>query len=49
MKKRQKQRSKREFGHTAKYHHSAYWYAKNYGWTYSEATSYTAQYLDIHE
>lgn len=29
------------------YSHSAYWYAKKYGWTYSEARSYTGQYLDI--
>ena len=30
------------------YSHSAYWYAVNYGWTYSEATSLTGQYLDFH-
>ena len=29
-----------------RYRHSAYWYAKNYGYTYSEATSYTERYLD---
>ncbi len=26
--------------------HSAYWYAKKYGWTYSEKTTYTGRYLD---
>ncbi len=31
---------KREQGHTA------YWYAKKYGWTYSEKTTYTGRYLD---
>ena len=30
------------------YKHSAYWYAKNYGWTYSEATTYAERYLDYH-
>ena len=30
------------------YSHSAYWYAYHYGWTYSEATTYTGQYLDQH-
>ena len=30
------------------YRHSAYWYAYHYGWTYSEAQSWTGQYLDIH-
>lgn len=30
------------------YNHSAYWYAKNYGWTYSEAGTYTGRYLDMH-
>ena len=28
--------------------HSAYWYAKNCGWTYSEAPSLAAQYIDLH-
>lgn len=32
----------------AAYNHSAYWYAKNYGWTHSEARSYTASYWDMH-
>ncbi len=26
--------------------HTAYWYAKKYGWTYSEKTIYTGRYLD---
>ena len=30
------------------YEHSAYWYAYHYGWTYSEARTYTGRYLDIH-
>ena len=30
------------------YKHSAYWYAYHYGWTYSEAKTYTGKYLDIH-
>ena len=30
------------------YEHSAYWYAYHYGWTYSEAKTYTGKYLDIH-
>ena len=30
------------------YGHSAYWYAYHYGWTYSEAGTYTGRYLDIH-
>ena len=30
------------------YKHSAYWYAQNYGWTYSEAKSYAAEYWDMH-
>ena len=30
------------------YGHSAYWYAYHYGWTYSEAKTYTGQYLDMH-
>ena len=30
------------------YEHSAYWYAYHYGYTYSEATTYTGRYLDIH-
>ena len=28
--------------------HSAYWYAKNYGWTHSDAPSLAAQYVDLH-
>ena len=32
----------------SRYKHSAYWYAANYGWTHSEAQSYTAQYWDMH-
>jgi len=31
-----------------RYRHSAYWYAYHYGWTYSEAGSYTGRYLDLH-
>jgi hypothetical protein len=31
-----------------KYHHSAYYYAYHYGWTYSEARTYTGKYLDKH-
>ena len=31
-----------------KYHHSAYYYAYHYGWTYSEARTYTGKYLDMH-
>ena len=31
-----------------RYRHSAYWYAYHYGWTYSEAGSYTGKYLDLH-
>jgi len=30
-----------------RYGHSAYWYAKKNGWTYSEKMTYTGQYLDI--
>ena len=30
------------------YRHSAYWYAYHKGWTYSEATTYTGKYLDMH-
>ena len=30
------------------YRHSAYWYAYHNGWTYSEAQTYTGQYLDRH-
>ena len=33
---------------SAKYHHSAYYYAYNYGWTYSESKTYTGAYLDRH-
>ena len=33
---------------TRAWHHSAYWYAYNYGYTYSEKSSYTMQYLDMH-
>ena len=28
------------------YRHSAYWYAKNYGWTHSEAPTFAGQYID---
>ena len=28
--------------------HSAYWYAKNCGWTHSDAPSLAAQYVDLH-
>ena len=28
------------------YHHSAYWYFSHYGWTYSEETTLTGQYID---
>ena len=31
----------------ARYSHSAYWYAHHYGWTHSEAGSYTGMYLDF--
>ena len=30
------------------YRHSAYWHAYHNGWTYSEAQTYTGQYLDRH-
>ena len=30
-----------------RYSHSAYWYAHRYGWTHSEAGSYTGMYLDF--
>ena len=30
------------------YRHSAYWYAFRYGWTCSEAKTYTGEYLDLH-
>ena len=30
------------------YRHSAYWYAYHYGWTHSEAETYTGKYLDMH-
>jgi len=30
------------------YRHSAYWYAYHCGWTYSEASTYTGKYLDMH-
>ena len=33
---------------SAKYHHSAYYYAFKYGWTYSESKTYTGAYLDRH-
>ena len=33
---------------SAKYRHSAYYYAYNYGWTYSESKTYTGAYLDRH-
>ena len=29
------------------YTHSAYWYAKKYGWTHSDKTTYTGRYLDF--
>ena len=32
----------------AQYRHSAYYYAYNYGWTYSESKTYTGAYLDRH-
>ena len=32
----------------ANYRHSAYWYASRYGWTQSDASSYTGAYLDFH-
>jgi len=32
-----------------RYIHSAYWYAKNYGWTHSDAPSYTLRYLDMYD
>ena len=31
-----------------RYAHSAYWYASHFGWTHSEAQSYTGAYLDFH-
>ena len=33
---------------TGRYAHSAYWYASHYGWTHSEAESYSGAYLDFH-
>ena len=33
---------------STKYHHSAYYYAYNYGWTYSESKTFTGAYLDRH-
>lgn len=30
------------------YKHSAYWYAKNYGWTHSERETFIGRYLDEH-
>ena len=33
---------------SAQYCHSAYYYAYNYGWTYSESKTYTGAYLDRH-
>ena len=33
---------------STKYRHSAYYYAYNYGWTYSESKTYTGAYLDRH-
>ena len=32
----------------AQYRHSAYYYAYNYGWTYSESQTFTGAYLDRH-
>jgi len=37
-----------KYHNRAAYGHSAYWYAYHYGWTYSEAGTYTGRYLDIH-
>ena len=37
-----------EIARQGTYRHSAYWYAYRYGWTYSEAGSYTGKYLDLH-
>ena len=34
------------YSNRSKTHHSAYFYAKKYGWTYSDATTYTERYLD---
>ena len=34
------------YSNRSKTHHSAYYYAKKYGWTYSDATTYTESYLD---
>ena len=31
-----------------RYRHSAYWYAYNLGWTYSEAATWVGEYLDMH-
>ena len=28
------------------YRHSAYWYAKKYGWTHSEGRSYSERFVD---
>lgn len=39
---------RREANRRAGYQHSAYWYAMNYGWTYSEATTYAGKYWDMH-
>ena len=40
--------SKRACSGKRAYRHSAYWYAYNYGYTHSDATSYTEEYLDMH-
>ena len=40
--------SKRAYGGKRAYRHSAYWYAYNCGYTHSDATSYTEEYLDMH-
>ena len=37
-----------EIARQGTYRHSAYWYAYRYGWTYSEAGTYTGKYLDLH-
>ena len=40
--------SKRACSGKRAYRHSAYWYAYNCGYTHSDATSYTEEYLDMH-
>ena len=41
-------RSEKSKNVAGRYAHSAYWYASHYGWTHSEAQSYSGAYLDFH-